>query len=66
MVRAIGMIIVTMYGRWQAQYMHRLKRYQQRLKILFSENNTNTMTAADELMTKYIAKFAEKSSERQT
>lgn len=41
---------------WQVRYAHRWHRYRKRLKILI-ENNTNTMTETDLLMTKYIAKL---------
>jgi len=42
---------------FQIQYLHRLNRYKLRLKKILTENNTNNMTATDELMTKYIAKL---------
>jgi len=42
---------------FQIQYIHRLNRYKLRLKKILTENNTNNMTATDELMTKYIAKL---------
>ncbi len=39
--------------RWQLQFSHRWNRYRYRLNIL-RENNSNNLTATDELMTKYL------------